>query len=79
MGMVGVEHFAAVIIPPQAAILAVSAIKPRPVVRDGHLVAGTTMMVTISCDHRIIDGVVAGRFLQEMKRFLENPASLLIS
>jgi pyruvate dehydrogenase E2 component (dihydrolipoamide acetyltransferase) len=78
MGMLGVEHFAAVIVPPQAAILAVSAIKERPVVRHGQIVVGKTMMVTISCDHRIVDGVVAGRFLQELKRFLENPASLLL-
>jgi pyruvate dehydrogenase E2 component (dihydrolipoamide acetyltransferase) len=78
MGMLGVEHFAAVIVPPQAAILAVSAIKERPVVRNGQLTVGTTMMVTVACDHRIVDGVVAGRFLQEMKRFLENPASLLV-
>jgi pyruvate dehydrogenase E2 component (dihydrolipoamide acetyltransferase) len=78
MGMLGVEHFSAVIVPPQAAILAVSAIKERPVVRNGRLAVGTTMMLTVSCDHRIVDGVVAGRFLQEMKRFLENPASLLV-
>jgi pyruvate dehydrogenase E2 component (dihydrolipoamide acetyltransferase) len=78
MGMLGVEHFSAVIVPPQAAILAVSAIKERPVVRNGQLAVGTTMMLTVSCDHRIVDGVVAGRFLQEMKRFLENPASLLV-
>ncbi len=78
MGMLGVEHFSAVIVPPQAAILAVSAIRERPVVRNGQLAVGTTMMLTVSCDHRIVDGVVAGRFLQEMKRFLENPASLLV-
>ncbi len=78
MGMVGVEHFAAVIVPPQAAILAVSSIKERPVVRNGQLAVGKTMMTTVSCDHRIIDGIVAGRFLQELKRFLENPASLLV-
>ncbi|HYB90943.1 MAG TPA: dihydrolipoamide acetyltransferase family protein, partial [Candidatus Binataceae bacterium] len=78
MGMLGVEHFAAVIVPPQAAILAVSAIKDRPVVRDGQLAVGKTMMLTISCDHRIVDGVVAGRFIGELKRFLENPASLLV-
>jgi len=78
MGMLGLEHFAAVIVPPQAAILAASAIKDRPVVRDGALAVGKTMMATLSCDHRIIDGVVAGRFLQELKRFLENPASLLL-
>jgi pyruvate dehydrogenase E2 component (dihydrolipoamide acetyltransferase) len=78
MGMLGIEHFSAVIVPPQAAILAVSAIKERPVVRNGQLAVATTMMITVSCDHRIIDGVVAGRFLQELKRFLENPASLLV-
>ena len=78
MGMLGVEHFAAVIVPPQAAILAVSAIKDRPVVRGGQIVVSKTMMLTVSCDHRIIDGVIAGRFLQEVKRFLENPASLLV-
>jgi pyruvate dehydrogenase E2 component (dihydrolipoamide acetyltransferase) len=78
MGMLGVEHFSAVIVPRQAAILAVSAIRDRPVVREGHIVVGKTMMITVSCDHRIIDGVVAGRFLQELKRFLENPASLLV-
>jgi pyruvate dehydrogenase E2 component (dihydrolipoamide acetyltransferase) len=78
MGMLGIEHFAAVIVPPQAAILAVSAIKDRPVVRNGQLAVGKTMMMTGSFDHRIVDGVVAGRFLQELKRFLENPASLLL-
>jgi pyruvate dehydrogenase E2 component (dihydrolipoyllysine-residue acetyltransferase) len=78
MGMLGIEHFAAVIVPPQAAILAVSAIRDRPVVRDGQLAVGKTMMVTGSFDHRIVDGVVAGRFLDELKRFLENPASLLL-
>jgi len=78
MGMLGIEHFSAVIVPGQAAILAVSAIKDRPLVRNGQIVIGKTMMVTVSCDHRVIDGVVAGRFLQEIKRFLENPASLLI-
>jgi pyruvate dehydrogenase E2 component (dihydrolipoamide acetyltransferase) len=78
MGMLGVEHFAAVIVPPQAAILAVSAIKDRPVVRNGRLAVGKTMMITGSFDHRIVDGVVAGRFLSELKRFLENPSSLLL-
>ena len=78
MGMLGVEHFAAVIVPPQAAILAVSAIKDRPVVRNGRLDIGKTMMITAACDHRIIDGVIGARFLNEIKRFLENPASLLV-
>jgi pyruvate dehydrogenase E2 component (dihydrolipoamide acetyltransferase) len=78
MGMLGVEHFAAVIVPPQAAILAVSAVKDKPVVRNGQVVVGKTMMLTVACDHRVIDGVVGARFLNEVKRFLENPASLLV-
>ncbi|HJU10020.1 MAG TPA: dihydrolipoamide acetyltransferase family protein, partial [Candidatus Binataceae bacterium] len=78
MGMLGVEHFAAVIVPPQAAILAVSAVKEKPVVRNGQVVVGKTMMLTVACDHRVIDGVVGARFLNEVKRFLENPASLLV-
>jgi len=78
MGMLGVEHFAAVIVPPQAAILAVSAVKDKPIVRNGHVVVGKTMMLTVACDHRVIDGVVGARFLNEVKRFLENPASLLV-
>ncbi len=78
MGMLGVEHFAAVIVPPQAAILAVSAVKDKPVVRNGQVVVGKSMMLTVACDHRVIDGVVGARFLNEVKRFLENPASLLV-
>jgi pyruvate dehydrogenase E2 component (dihydrolipoamide acetyltransferase) len=78
MGMLGVEHFAAVIVPPQAGILAVSAVKEKPVVRNGQLAVGKTMMLTVACDHRIIDGVIGARFVNEIKRFLENPASLLV-
>ncbi len=78
MGMLDVEEFAAVINPPQAAILAVGAIKDRAVVRDGEVVARRTMRVTVSCDHRIIDGVVAGHFLEELKRLLENPIVLVV-
>ena len=79
MGMLDLESFTAVINPPQAAILAVGSIKPRAVVRDGAVVAAHTMFVTVSCDHRIIDGVMAGRFLEELKTLLENPIGLVIS
>jgi pyruvate dehydrogenase E2 component (dihydrolipoamide acetyltransferase) len=78
MGMLDLEDFAAVINPPQAAILAVGSIKERAVVRDGTVVPRRTMRVTVSCDHRIIDGVVAGRFLEELKRLLENPIMLVV-
>lgn len=79
MGMLDLESFTAVINPPQAAILAVGAIKPRAVVRDGGVVARHTMFVTVSCDHRIIDGVMAGRFLEELKTLLENPIGLVVA
>lgn len=79
MGMLDIQSFTAVINPPQSAILAVGAIKPRPVVRDGALAVAHTMFVTVSCDHRIIDGVMAGRFLEELKKILEHPLGLVIA
>jgi pyruvate dehydrogenase E2 component (dihydrolipoamide acetyltransferase) len=79
MGMLDIEAFTAVINPPQAAILAIGSIKPRAVVRDGAVVAAHTMFITVSCDHRIIDGVMAGRFLEELKTLLESPIGLVIA
>jgi len=78
LGMLPVTEFAAVINPPQAAILAVGTIRETPVVRDGQIVPGRRMTVTVSCDHRIIDGVLAGRFLRELKGLLENPLALVL-
>lgn len=79
MGMLDLESFTAVINPPQSAILAVGSIKPRAVVRDGALAVAHTMFVTVSCDHRIIDGVMAGRFLEELKTLLQNPIGLVVA
>jgi pyruvate dehydrogenase E2 component (dihydrolipoamide acetyltransferase) len=78
LGMFPVSAFAAVINAPQAAILAVSTIREVPVVRGGQVVPGRLMTVTLSCDHRIVDGVLAGRFLAELKALLENPIALLV-
>ncbi len=78
MGMLPVEHFTAIINPPQGAILAVGAIKERPVVRNGEIRAAHTMMATLSCDHRILDGVTGGQFLAELKKLLENPVGLMV-
>lgn len=78
LGMFDVDSFSAVLNPPQAAILAVGSVKQRPVVRDGALAVGYTMAVTLSCDHRVIDGALGGRFLADVKRRLENPAALLL-
>ena len=78
LGMFGVEEFAAIINPPQAGILAVGAVAPRPVVRDGALAIAQTMKATISVDHRVVNGADAARFLLEVKELLENPARLLL-
>ena len=78
MGMLPVEHFTAIINPPQGAILAVGAIKERPVVRNGEIRSAHTMMVTLSCDHRILDGVTGGQFLADLKKLLENPVGLMV-
>lgn len=78
LGMYPVEHFTAVINPPQAAILATSAIKERPVVREGQIVIARTMLVTLSSDHRVLDGATSAQFLQEFKNLLENPVGLMV-
>jgi pyruvate dehydrogenase E2 component (dihydrolipoamide acetyltransferase) len=79
MGMLEVDAFAAVINPPQAAILAVGAVKERPVVRDGKLVAAQIMKVTLSCDHRILSGAEGAAFLREITMLLENPGAILVA
>lgn len=78
LGMFGVTNFQAIINPPQSAILAVSAILDVPVVKDGAVVPGKVMNLTLSVDHRVVDGVAAAEFLNELKRLLENPLSLLL-
>jgi len=79
LGMFDVENFIAVLIPPQAASLAVGAIRDAPVVKDGTVKAGRRMKVTLSCDHRALDGVQGAGFLKEFKRILEHPSELLPS
>lgn len=78
LGMYGVADFQAIINPPQAAILAVSGIQDVPVVKNGMVVPGKTMSITLSADHRVIDGVAAAEFLRSLKTLLENPAALLV-
>ncbi len=78
LGMFGVDHFTAIINPPQVAILAVGGAISRPVVKNGEIVAGSEMTLTLSADHRVIDGAMAAMFLQTLKQLLENPAALLI-
>ncbi len=78
LGMFGIDHFMAVINPPQAGILACGAVKQVPVVEDGELTVGTRMKVTLSCDHRAVDGAVGAEFLTHVKRLLENPLLLMV-
>ncbi|HEV7859414.1 MAG TPA: pyruvate dehydrogenase complex dihydrolipoamide acetyltransferase [Pyrinomonadaceae bacterium] len=77
LGMMGIDEFTAVINPPEAAILAIGAMTPKPVVRDGEIVVRQMMRVTMSCDHRVIDGATGARFLQTFKKILENPLYLI--
>jgi pyruvate dehydrogenase E2 component (dihydrolipoamide acetyltransferase) len=78
LGMFGVDHFTAIINPPNSAILACGAALEQPVVRDGSVVPGVRMTATLSLDHRVIDGAMAARYLQTMKQLIEQPAMLLV-
>jgi pyruvate dehydrogenase E2 component (dihydrolipoamide acetyltransferase) len=78
LGMYGVDEFNALIMPGQRAILAMGAVTERPVVRKGQIVSAPTMRVTLSCDHRVVDGAYAAAFLAELRSILEQPVKLLI-
>ena len=78
LGMFGIEEFTAIINPPDACILAVGGIKQTAVVKDGQLVPGNVMKVTMSCDHRVVDGALGAAFLQTLKGLLENPVRILV-
>jgi pyruvate dehydrogenase E2 component (dihydrolipoamide acetyltransferase) len=78
LGMFGIEEFTAIINPPDACILAVGGIKSTPVVKNGAVVPGNIMKVTLSCDHRVVDGASGAAFLQTLKAYLENPVMMLV-
>ncbi|MGC6496930.1 MAG: pyruvate dehydrogenase complex dihydrolipoamide acetyltransferase [Candidatus Puniceispirillaceae bacterium] len=78
LGMYGIREFAAVINPPHGAILAVGAGEERPVVRDGQLAVATVMTVTLSADHRVVDGAVGAEWLQAFKGYIEQPVTMLL-
>jgi pyruvate dehydrogenase E2 component (dihydrolipoamide acetyltransferase) len=78
LGMFGIEQFTAIINQPEAAILAVGAVRDEPVVRDGAVVPGKVCSLTLSSDHRVIDGAAAARFLAELKSLLEEPLGMLV-
>jgi pyruvate dehydrogenase E2 component (dihydrolipoamide acetyltransferase) len=78
LGMFGIEEFTAIINPPDACILAVGGIKQTPVVKDGQIVPGNVMKVTLSCDHRVVDGATGAAFLNTFKENLENPVLMFV-
>ena len=78
LGMYNVDHFIAIINPPEAAILAVGAVQQVPVVKNGAIVPGQRMLATVSADHRVTDGAEAARFMQSLKSKLEEPLRLLV-
>jgi pyruvate dehydrogenase E2 component (dihydrolipoamide acetyltransferase) len=78
LGMFGVDHFTAIINPPNVAILAVGAAIQKPIVRNGQIVPGSLMSMTMSSDHRVVDGAMAAQYLATVKQMLEKPATLLV-
>ena len=78
LGMFGIESFTAIVNPPDSCILAIGGIKEVPVVKNGQIVPGNVMKVTLSCDHRVVDGATGAAFLQSFKQFMENPVSMLL-
>jgi pyruvate dehydrogenase E2 component (dihydrolipoamide acetyltransferase) len=75
--MFGIDQFTAIINPPEAGILAIGGIEDKPVVVDGELTVRKRMRVTMSCDHRVIDGATGAKFLQTLRRLIENPLMLV--
>ena len=77
LGMFGIQEFTSIINQPNSAILSVGAIVEKPVVKNGEIVVGSTMKVTLACDHRTVDGATGAQFLQTLRAYLENPVTML--
>ncbi|HLT53619.1 MAG TPA: dihydrolipoamide acetyltransferase family protein, partial [Flavobacteriaceae bacterium] len=78
LGMFGIESFTSIINQPNSAILSVGAIVQKPVVKNGQIVVGNTMKLTLACDHRTVDGATGAQFLQTLKGYIENPVTMLV-
>ena len=78
LGMFGIQEFTSIINQPNGAILSVGAIVQKPVVKDGNIVVGNTMKLTLACDHRVVDGATGAQFLQTLRGFVENPLTMLL-
>jgi pyruvate dehydrogenase E2 component (dihydrolipoamide acetyltransferase) len=79
LGMFGIQEFTSIINQPNSAILSVGAIEKKPVVKEGAIVVGNTMKITLACDHRTVDGATGAQFLQTLRLYIENPIRLLVS
>jgi pyruvate dehydrogenase E2 component (dihydrolipoamide acetyltransferase) len=78
LGMFGIESFTSIINQPNSAILSVGAIVQKPVVKNGQIVIGNTIKLTLACDHRTVDGATGAQFLKTLKGYVENPVTMLI-
>jgi pyruvate dehydrogenase E2 component (dihydrolipoamide acetyltransferase) len=78
LGMYGIEDFTSIINPPNGCILSVGQIKQTPVVKNGEIVPGNVLKLSLSCDHRVVDGAIGSEFLQTLKNLLENPVLMLV-
>ena len=79
LGMFGIQEFTSIINQPNSAILSVGAIEKKPVVKEDAIVVGSTMKLTLACDHRTVDGATGAKFLQSLRMYIENPIRLLVS
>ena len=77
LGMFGIQEFTSIINQPNSAILSVGAIVEKPVVKNGQIVVGHTMKLTLACDHRTVDGATGAQFLQTLRTYMENPVTML--
>jgi pyruvate dehydrogenase E2 component (dihydrolipoamide acetyltransferase) len=78
LGMFGIDQFTAIVNPPDSCILAVGGIQAVPVVKNGQVVPGNVMKLTLSCDHRVVDGATGSAFLNSVKAFLESPVTMML-
>ena len=78
LGMFGIESFTSIINQPNSCILSVGAIIEKPVVKDGQIVVGNTMKLSLACDHRTVDGATGAQFLQTLRMYIENPVTMLV-
>ena len=78
LGMFDIDSFTSIINPPNTAILSVGSIIEKPVVKNGNIVVGNTMKLTLACDHRVVDGLTGAKFLQSLRGYVENPVTMLV-